>query len=80
MTCMFKKIRYYLLISFKTLEVNALKYVNLILCFLSAPGLAWQACFKKETGITLELLTDIDMLLMIEKELEEEYVMQCIDM
>ena len=34
--------------------------------FLSAPGLAWQACFKK-TGIRLELLTDIDMLLMVEK-------------
>ena len=34
--------------------------------FLSAPGLAWQACLKK-TGIRLELLTDIDMLLMVEK-------------
>ena len=36
--------------------------------FLSAPGLAWQACLKK-TGVKLELLTDIDMLLMIEKEI-----------
>ena len=34
--------------------------------FLSAPGLAWQACLKK-TKVNLELLTDIDMLLMIEK-------------
>ena len=34
--------------------------------FLSAPGLAWQACLKK-TGIKLELLTDNDMLLMFEK-------------
>ena len=34
--------------------------------FLSAPGLAWQACLK-ETGIKLELLTDNDMLLMVEK-------------
>ena len=34
--------------------------------FLSAPGLAWQACFKK-TEIKLELLTNIDMLLMVEK-------------
>ena len=34
--------------------------------FLSAPGLAWQACLKK-TGVELEWLTDVDMLLMIEK-------------
>ena len=34
--------------------------------FLSASGLAWQACLK-ETGVKLELLTDIDMLLMVEK-------------
>ena len=31
-----------------------------------APGLAWQACFKK-TGVKLELITDYDMLLKIEK-------------
>ena len=36
--------------------------------FVSAPGLAWQACFKK-TGVKLELLTDYDMLLMIEKSI-----------
>ena len=34
--------------------------------FLSAPGLAWQAYFKK-TEVKLELLTDNDMLLMLEK-------------
>ena len=34
--------------------------------FLSAPGLAWQAALKK-TEVKLELLTDIDMLLMVEK-------------
>ena len=34
--------------------------------FLSAPGLAWKACLKK-TDVELELLTDVDMLLMIEK-------------
>ena len=34
--------------------------------FLSAPGLVWQACFKK-TEIELELLTNIDMLLKVEK-------------
>ena len=34
--------------------------------FLSATGLARQACFKK-TEVRLELLTDINMLLMVEK-------------
>ena len=34
--------------------------------FLSAPGLVWQACLKK-TKVELELLTNIDMLLMVEK-------------
>ena len=34
--------------------------------FLSAPGLAWQACLKK-TEVELELLTDNDMLKMFEK-------------
>ena len=32
----------------------------------SAPGLAWQAVLKK-TKVKLDLLTDIDMLLMVEK-------------
>ena len=34
--------------------------------FLSAPGLAWQAALKK-TKVKLDLLTDIDVLLMVEK-------------
>ena len=34
--------------------------------FLSAPGLIWQAALKK-AKIKLALLTDIDMLLMVEK-------------
>ena len=33
--------------------------------FVSLPGLAWQACSKK-TNVELELVTDYDMLLMIE--------------
>ena len=34
--------------------------------FLSAPGLAWQACLKY-MRVNLELLTNIDMLLMVEE-------------
>ena len=34
--------------------------------FLSAPGLAWQACLKK-AEVKLELLADVYMLLMAEK-------------
>ena len=34
--------------------------------FVSAPGLAWKACLKK-TGVKLELKTDYDKILMIEK-------------
>ena len=34
--------------------------------FLSAPGLAWKACLKK-AEVKLELLTNVDMLLMVEK-------------
>ena len=34
--------------------------------FLFAPGLAWQAYLKK-TNVKFELLTDIDMLLMVER-------------
>ena len=44
----------------KTFEINVLKYI------LSTPGLALQACFKK-TVVELELLTDIDILLTVEK-------------
>ena len=39
--------------------------------FLSAPGLAWQACLKK-TQVKLKLLTDNDMLLMFEEGIRRE--------
>ena len=48
--------------------------------FLSLPGLAWQACLKK-TSVKLELLTDYDMLLMVEEGIRGGiYVMRYIDM
>ena len=47
--------------------------------FLSAPGLAWQACLKRK-NVNLELLIDINMLLMIEDGIRVECVNQHIDM
>ena len=38
--------------------------------FISLPGLAWQACLKK-TGVELDLLTDYEMLLMIEEGIRD---------
>ena len=49
--------------------------------FLSAPDLSWQAYLKK-AKIELELLTNTDMLLMVEKGIrgEMQCIMQYIDM
>ena len=41
-----------------------------VLKFLSAPGLAWQAALKK-TKVKLDLLTDMNMLLMVEKRIRK---------
>ena len=46
----------------KCLEVYGLDPAH----FLSLLGLTWQACLKK-TNIELELLTDYDMLLLVEE-------------
>ena len=48
----------------KYIEIYELDPAN----FLSTPGFAWQACLKK-TGVKLELLTDFNMLLMVEKKI-----------
>ena len=47
--------------------------------FVSAPGLAWQAYLKK-TGVKLELLTNYDMLLMVENGIRAKFVKQHIGM
>ena len=39
--------------------------------FISAPGLAWQTALKR-TEVKLELLTDVDMLLMVKKGIRGE--------
>ena len=51
----------------RTFEICVLKYMRLDPAkYFSAPGLAWQAAFKK-TKVKLDFLTDVDMLLMVEK-------------
>ena len=50
----------------RILGICVLKYTYYPAKFLSAPGLARQAALKK-TKVKLDLLTDIDMLLMVEK-------------
>ena len=60
MICMFKVI-------FETFRDRCINTYQLDSAhFLSAPGLAWQACLKK-TKVKLELLADNDMLMMVEK-------------
>ena len=56
---MFKAIRYCWLMYLRTLELDPAR-------FLSAPALAWQAALKK-TKVKLDILTDIDVSLMVEK-------------
>ena len=52
---------------FENLRKMCLKiYHSGLAKFLSAPGLAWQATLKN-AEVKLELLTDIDVLLMVEK-------------
>ena len=47
--------------------------------FLTTPRLAWQGALKK-TKVKLDLLTDIDLLLMLEKGIKVEYAMLFTDM
>ena len=61
MICMFKADVFENLKN-KCIEISELDPAH----FLSAPGLAWQACLKKKE-VRLELLTDMDMLLMVKK-------------
>ena len=45
---------------------------------LSGPGLAWPAALKR-AKVKLDLLTNIDMLLMVREGVREEYVTLFID-
>ena len=53
----------------KCIEICELDPVH----FSSTTGLAWQAYVKK-TGVKLELLTDNDMLLMIQRGIRGKYI------
>ena len=67
MTCMFRVILHYLLMYLKNFRDKCLEIYELDPAhYLSAPGLAQQACVKI-TGVKLELLTDNDKLMMIEQ-------------
>ena len=49
MIFMFKAIHFYRQMCMKTLEINILKYMSLVLpIILSAPGLAWKEKQKKD--------------------------------
>ena len=68
MICTFKVTRYYLHMYLKVFATSVLKHISLIhITFVfSAPELAQQACLKN-AGEELELLTNTDMLLMVQK-------------
>ena len=52
---------------FENFRETCLKYYKLDPAhYYTAPGLSWDACLKM-SGVNLELLTDVDMYLMIEK-------------
>ena len=67
MICMFKVILYCQLMQvFENFRNMCLEIYKLDSSkFISAPGLTWQTALKK-TKVKLDLLTDIDMLLMVE--------------
>ena len=55
---------------FENFRKTSLEYYNLDPChYYTAPGLSWDACLKM-TGIELELISDPDMYLFIEKGLK----------
>ena len=67
MTCMSKVLHYFLQMYLKTLETNVLNYMNLILLIFCLHLDCLDKFVFKKAEVELELLTEIDMLLMIEK-------------
>ena len=67
MLYMFRVVHCYLQIYFKILEMNVLKYMNLILLIFYLHQYWHGKHVSKKAGIELELLTYVDKLLMVEK-------------
>ena len=66
MIYMFKVTLYYLLMYLRILKTNVLKYMNWILLSFICIWISMASLFKK-IEIKLELLTNVDMLLMVGK-------------
>ena len=66
MICMLKVIHYCSLMYFRNFETCFEIYQLDPVHFLSAKGLIWRAALKK-TKVKLDLITDTDMLLIVEK-------------
>ena len=67
MICMFKVIHYWQLIYLKTLEICVLKYTNLILQNVFQLQDQYGKQLYNKAKVKLDLLTDINMLLIVEK-------------
>ena len=72
MTCMFRVIHYRLPMYLETLQTSVLKYMNLILIISYQLLDQHGKLVLKKTGLELKLLTNIDMLLMVEKGIRRE--------
>ena len=70
MICMLKVINNCSLMYLETLEICLERNELDLAKVLSAPGLTWEATLKK-TAVKLNLLTDINMLLMVEQVIGE---------
>ena len=70
MICIFNAIHYCLQMCLKILEISVLKYIDLILLIFFQHQDQYGKLAKK-TGVKLELLTDINMLLMVEEGIRD---------
>ena len=77
---MFKEIPYCELMYLRTFGICALKYMSLILLIFFPVQDQYNQQFKTNEKVKIDLLTDIDILLMIEKAIRREYATLFIDM